>query len=158
MLVFNSGQWLGVGPGREYISLMMFQNKHIDERLISEEFIRASGPGGQNVNKVETAVKLFFDLEGSSFAAEVKARLRALAGSRINSQGLLVIDARSRRTREENREEARRRLDRMISLALIKPKTRRPTKPSRAARIARMESKKRRGSVKEMRRKDIRND
>jgi ribosome-associated protein len=124
----------------------------IDEREIDERFVRASGPGGQNVNKVSTAVELRFDVSTSSLPADVKARLAALAGSRLTKEGVLLIDSREHRTQAQNREAARARLVALLQHAARRPKTRRPTKPKRAAREKRLESKKRRGEIKAARR------
>jgi ribosome-associated protein len=120
----------------------------IDERELDERFVRASGPGGQNVNKVATAVELRFDVNASSLPADVKARLAALAGSRMTTDGVLVLDSREHRTQAANREAARARLVALIQRAAVRPKKRRPTKPGRAAKEKRLAEKKIRGRVK----------
>ncbi|WP_333793196.1 alternative ribosome rescue aminoacyl-tRNA hydrolase ArfB [Hyphomicrobium sp.] len=124
----------------------------IDERELEERFIRASGPGGQNVNKVSTAVELRFDVGHSpSLPEAVRQRLMRLAGRRLTDEGVLVIRAERFRTQERNREDARARLVDLVRAALPQPKTRIATKPSRAAKARRVDAKVRRGSVKKLR-------
>jgi ribosome-associated protein len=125
---------------------------NIDEREIDERFVRASGPGGQNVNKVSTAVELRFDVAGSSLPADVKTRLRALAGGRLTADGVLIVDSREHRTQAQNREAARARLAALVQRAAKKPKTRRPTRPGPAAREQRLDAKKQRSEIKSLRR------
>jgi ribosome-associated protein len=114
----------------------------IPDSDLSQSFVRASGPGGQNVNKVASAVQLRYDLIGSSaLDVRVKLRLRALAGRRVTEDGALLIIARNHRTQEQNRREAHERLAELIRQALIEPKKRRATKPTRASKERRLESK-----------------
>ena len=120
----------------------------LDEREIDERFVRASGPGGQNVNKVSTAVELRFNVAASSLPEDAKQRLIKLAGSKISSDGVLLIDSRENRLQSQNRTAARARLVALIQQALIRPRTRRATKPKAAAREKRLTVKKLRGNIK----------
>jgi ribosome-associated protein len=124
----------------------------IDERELDERFVRASGPGGQNVNKVATAVELRFDVRASALPQAIKDRLAALAGSRMTVDGVLLIDSREHRTQKQNREEARARLLLLLRAAAVTPKRRRATRPKPAAREQRLVAKKKRGEVKAFRR------
>lgn len=123
----------------------------IDERELQIDFVRASGPGGQNVNKVATAAQLRFDVHASSLPEDVKARLITLAGKRISGEGVLLIEAKRFRTQEQNREDAIQRFVELIRKALIKPKSRKKTKPTQASKEVRIKEKKRRGEIKKLR-------
>ncbi|HEY5730339.1 MAG TPA: alternative ribosome rescue aminoacyl-tRNA hydrolase ArfB [Anaerolineales bacterium] len=121
----------------------------IDQRELHFEYVRASGPGGQNVNKVATAVQLRFDILNSpSLASDIKGRLIQLAGKRVNADGVLVIEARRFRTQDANREDAIRRFSGLVRKSLIPTKPRRKTKPTGASREKRLQNKKRKGEVK----------
>lgn len=124
----------------------------IPDTDLSVSFIRSGGPGGQNVNKVASAVQLRFDLRGSSALSDiVKHRLRVLAGRRVTDDGSLLIVAREHRSQEQNRREAEQRLATLVREALIEPKIRRKTRPTRASGLRRLEGKTKRSDVKRQR-------
>lgn len=127
----------------------------LDERDVVERFVRASGPGGQNVNKVATAVELRFNVAQSALPFDVKERLIALAGKKMTTDGFLLIDSREHRTQAQNRAAARARLIALLQQATRKPKKRKPTKPGAGARETRIASKKKRGETKRLRRSPI---
>ncbi len=124
----------------------------IDPSELTFETYRSSGPGGQNVNKVATAVRLRFDLARSSLPEAVKERLARLAGSRLTGEGILIIEAQRFRTQERNQQDALERLQALVTRAWIPPKARRPTRPTTASVARRLEGKKRRSQAKQARR------
>jgi ribosome-associated protein len=134
------------------VPLSVTPGVEIPDSDVALSFVRSSGPGGQNVNKVASAVQLRFDLQRSTaLAPEVKARLRALSGRRLTSEGAILIIARNHRTQESNRREAEARLTDLIKRALVPPKPRKATKPTRAARERRLEQKTQRRRTKRLR-------
>ena len=131
----------------------------IDESEIEESFVRSSGPGGQNVNKLSTAVQLRFDVRRSaSLPNDVAIRLMRLAGKRITKDGVLVLIAQNHRTQERNRAEAVERLVALVQEAVVRPVPRRATKPTKASKLKRIEGKKRRSGIKELRSKRLVSD
>jgi len=131
--------------------LQITPNIKISENELHFDYIRASGPGGQNVNKVATAVQLRFDIFASSLPEELKVRLIHLAGRRMTREGILVIEAKQFRTQEQNREDAIRRFANLVRRSLMKPKPRKKTKPTKASREERIKAKKKRGDIKKSR-------
>ena len=124
----------------------------IPEEELEESFVRSSGPGGQNVNKLSTAVQLRFDVRRSpSLPNDVAIRLMRIAGKRLTKDGVLILIAQNHRTQERNRADARERLAELVREASVRPVPRRATKPTKASKTKRLEGKKRRGDVKGMR-------
>jgi ribosome-associated protein len=135
-----------------YIMIEITPSLQMDERELRIDFVRASGPGGQNVNKVATAAQLRFDVRAASLPEEVKARLIKIAGKRITGEGVLLIEARRFRTQEQNREDAIQRFVELVRKSLVQPKARKKTKPSAASKDARLKEKKRKAEIKKLRR------
>ena len=128
---------------------------HIDERELQFDFVRASGPGGQNVNKVATAVQLRFDVTHSTLPEEAKKRLMQLAGKRVSTEGILLIEAKRFRTQEQNREDALQRFVELVQKALIPPKPRKKTKPTAVSKLKRLQAKKIKADTKRLRKKSF---
>lgn len=146
-------------PGYETAMIPVTASISLQDDELVEKAVRASGPGGQHVNKTSTAVELRFDVHASpSLPQDVKDRLVGLAGSRMTQDGVLVIFAQTSRSQELNRQEARDRLLSLIRQAAVRPKRRRPTKPTYASKLERLKTKTRRAGVKAMRAKPGRDD
>jgi len=124
---------------------------HIDESELQFEYIRASGPGGQNVNKVATAVQLRFDVKSSSLSNDLKQRLVKLAGSKMTNDGVLILEAKRYRTQEQNRDDAILRFVELVRKSATRPKKRIKTIPTKASRERRLKAKKQRGNIKKIR-------
>jgi len=146
----------GTGPAMTEEMIRVTDTISLDESELSESFVRSSGPGGQNVNKVSSAVQLRFDVRHSpSLPNEVAVRLMRLAGKKLTSEGVIVIVAQRHRTQERNRADARERLFALIRQAAVRPKPRRPTKVPKAVKRQRLEAKRHRSGIKNLRRSKI---
>ena len=150
---------MGEGWGGGFIMLEITSSFFIDERELQFEYIRASGPGGQNVNKVATAVQLRFNILNSpSLASDLKGRLIQLSGNRVNTDGVLILEAKRFRTQEQNRQDATQRFVELLRKALVPPKPRKKTRPTAASKTRRLKAKKIRGEIKRIRNKPIERD
>lgn len=141
-----------IADARRHAAIRITDEIAIHQTEVEERFVRASGPGGQHVNKVSTAVELRVDIAGSSLPAHVKQRLATLAGSRMTGDGVLVIQSREHRTQSANRDAARERLRQMLTQASVRPKKRRKTKPTTGSNERRIAAKVKRGATKRARR------
>ena len=124
---------------------------HVDENELQFEYVRASGPGGQNVNKVATAVQLRFDVRSSLLQDDIKQRLIKLAGNKMTNEGVLILEAKRFRTQDQNREDAIRRFKKLVQRSANKPKKRKKTLPTKASHERRLKAKKQRGDIKKIR-------
>lgn len=131
--------------------IRLTQRISVPDAAVSVQFVRSSGPGGQNVNKLATAAQLRFDLDQAGLPADVRARLERLAGRRLTLEGEILIDAQRFRTQERNREDALARLSALVERASVPPKPRVPTRPTKAAKKRRTDSKVRHGAKKRLR-------
>jgi ribosome-associated protein len=138
-----------------FLMIEITPSLQIDERELQIDFVRASGPGGQNVNKVATAAQLRFDVNASSLSEDVRRRLIRLAGNRVTTEGVLLIEAKRFRTQEQNREDAVQRFVELVRKALIPPKPRKQTRPTAASKAKRIKAKKLRGDTKRLRTKSF---